>query len=202
VGYRTIAETSEATLLVKGSRFLAVVAPIASESDIAAWIARLRAREPDAHHVAWAARLADAMRFSDDGEPGGTAGRPILEILLKRDLDRCIALVARHFGGVKLGAGGLVRAYGGAAARALDAATISEVLDRSSFVLRAPFADCDALLRALATPGVVHAPPTFASDGFSIEGSVLATATEAFEQRIRDVSRGRASLRWGEAQRK
>jgi hypothetical protein len=119
------------------------------------------AAERDAAHVAWAWRWGETLRWSDDGEPGGTAGRPMLEVLTKRDLDRTVALVARVFGGVKLGAGGLARAYGGAVARALDAARVVEVPDRRAFAVRAGFADVDVLLRLLDDESVDHAPVTF-----------------------------------------
>ena len=191
-----MAEVAEQTLMVKGSRFVAVVAPLERPEGAQAWIDQIRAREADAHHVAWAIRFASLTRFSDDGEPGGTAGRPILEVLVKRDVDRVVAIVARVFGGVKLGAGGLVRAYGGAVARALDGAAIAAVEDRRGFFLTAPFALSDALLRLLAPPAVEHDPPQFAGDGLRVRGSVLASAADAFADRVRDLSRGRAVLTW------
>ncbi len=196
MAHRTIAAPSEHLELVKGSRFRAVVAPLADVADADAWIERLRAAEPDAGHVAWAWRWGDLQRWSDDGEPGGTAGRPMLEVLLKRDLDRVIVGVARVFGGVKLGAGGLARAYGGSVARALDAASVREVPDRRAFALRAPFAEVDGVLRALADADVEHAPPEFDAGGVRLHGTVLASAAERIEERVTTVTRGRGQWSW------
>lgn len=201
MAHRTIARPGEHLEVIKGSRFRAVVAPLARIEDADAWVARLRAAEPDAGHVAWAWRLGAAQRWSDDGEPGGTAGRPMLEVLLKRDLDRVIAGVARVFGGVKLGAGGLARAYGGSVARALDAVQIVDVPDRRRFSLRAPFAEIDGVLRALADPQVEHAPPEFDAGGVLVRGTLLASAAERVRDHVTAVTRGRARWDWatGEA---
>jgi putative IMPACT (imprinted ancient) family translation regulator len=98
VAYRTVAAACEHVELIKGSRFRARVVPLADPLAVPGWVAQMHAAEPDAHHVAYAWRFGAAMRFSDDGEPGGTAGRPMLEVLLQRDLDRVLVLVARVFG--------------------------------------------------------------------------------------------------------
>jgi uncharacterized YigZ family protein len=195
VGYRTIGDSSEHSEFIKGSRFRARVQPLSDPGEVEAFILKLRSEEPDANHVAWAWRFGAAMRFSDDGEPGGTAGRPMLEVLLKRDIDRVIALVARVFGGVRLGAGGLVRAYGGSVAKALDGATLLEVADRVRFQVHAPFADADALMRLLQAPRVELLPPTFDGNGVVLSGSVLASETAELERRIGETSRGRACYR-------
>jgi putative IMPACT (imprinted ancient) family translation regulator len=196
MAHRSIAGPSEHVEVVKGSRFRAIVAPLAEPEAAAAWIARLREAESDAGHVAWAWRWGEASRWSDDGEPGGTAGRPMLEVILKRDLDRVIAGVARVFGGVKLGAGGLARAYGGGVAKALDAATVVDVPDRLGFSLTAPFAEVDTVLRALAEPGVLHAPPEFDAAGVVVRGTVLASEADRISLEIATATRGRAAWAW------
>ena len=196
MAHRTLAGSSEHVEVVKGSRFRAIVAPLAEPEAAAAWVARLRETESDAGHVAWAWRWGDAQRWSDDGEPGGTAGRPMLEVLLKRDLDRVIAGVARVYGGVKLGAGGLARAYGGGVAKALDAASIATVHDRLGFLLTAPFAEVDAVLRALAEPAVEHDAPVFDAAGVVLQGTVLASEGKRIALAIASVTRGRASWAW------
>ncbi len=199
MAHRTLAGASEHVEVVKGSRFRAVVAPLAEPEAAAAWVAQLRETDPGAGHVAWAWRWGDASRWSDDGEPGGTAGRPMLEVLQKRDLDRVIAGVSRVFGGVKLGAGGLARAYGGGVAKALDGAAIVEVPDRVGFRLTAPFADVDAVLRALAEPAIVHAPPDFDAAGVVLRGTVLAAEGDRIAQGIATATRGRAAWAWLDA---
>lgn len=110
----------------KGSRFLATVAPVADEAAARQVHAALAASMPDASHHCWAWRIAEPAidRAGDDGEPGGSAGRPILAQLTGRELVNTAVIVSRWFGGTKLGVGGLVRAYGGAAAQALDRADV------------------------------------------------------------------------------
>jgi putative IMPACT (imprinted ancient) family translation regulator len=196
MAHRTLAAVARHEDVVKGSRFRAVVAPLERPEDAEGWIARVRAAESDAGHVAWAWRWGESLRWSDDGEPGGTAGRPMLGVLTKCDLDRAIALVARVFGGVKLGAGGLARAYGGAVARALDGARIVEVPDRRAFVVQAGFADVDVLLRLLDRPAVDHAPIGFGADGITVRGLVVAEAAEAIAALAVESTRGRAVWRW------
>jgi uncharacterized YigZ family protein len=129
----TIARPVDHDTVVKKSRFLAHLAPAGSVAEADAVIARLRKELWDARHHCVAMVLgthADQARSSDDGEPGGTAGVPMLEVLRHRHVTDLVAVVTRYFGGVKLGAGGLVRAYSGAVASALDAAAASGALLR------------------------------------------------------------------------
>lgn len=196
MAHRTLGGIARHEETVKGSRFRAVVAPLATTAEASAWVERVRAEERDAGHVAWAWRWGATLRWSDDGEPGGTAGRPMLEVLVKRDLDRAIAVVARVYGGVKLGAGGLVRAYGGAVARALDAAAIVDVPDRRAFVARVLFSDVDVLLRLLAHPAVEHGPPEFHGEGVDVRGLALAEEADAVAARAVESTRGRVRWRW------
>ena len=109
---------------VSRSRFLCALAPAATEEEARAFIARVRAQHPGASHNCWAYVIgADAavQKASDDGEPGGTAGVPMLQMLTRREIRYAVTVVTRYFGGTKLGAGGLARAYGGAVGQALDA---------------------------------------------------------------------------------
>ena len=195
MAHRTLARRAEHEDLIKGSRFVALVAPLAAPDEAEALVAAVRAAHPEAGHVCWATLWGDERRWSDDGEPGGTAGRPMLEVLEKRGLDRVAAAVARRFGGVKLGAGGLARAYGGAVAKAVDAAGIACVPDRNAFRIAAPFADADALLRTLqARPDVAAAPPAFEPDGVVLTGTVLREAADDLGTVVANLTRGRG--RW------
>ncbi len=118
-GVWTLREPVEAELLIKKSRFLARVQPVAGRAEALAVVASLRAAHPGAAHVCWALLAGGQSAANDDGEPGGTAGRPMLEVLRHQQLEGVLATVVRYFGGVKLGAGGLVRAYTDAVAQAL-----------------------------------------------------------------------------------
>ena len=106
-------------LLIKKSRFIACVQPMADRAGAQQVVASLRAQHPTAAHVCWALLAGGQSAAVDDGEPSGTAGRPMLDVLRHQDLEGVLATVVRYFGGVKLGAGGLVRAYTDSVAQAL-----------------------------------------------------------------------------------
>ncbi len=121
--YRTVAREGSHETEVNRSRFRCALAPAATERQAQDFIARIRREHVDATHNCFAYVIgADAavQKANDDGEPGGTAGVPMLQMLLRRDMRYVVAVVTRYFGGVKLGAGGLTRAYGGAVGEALD----------------------------------------------------------------------------------
>lgn len=116
---------------ISGSRFIADVVPVKSAEEAAAALEQVRAEFHDARHHCWAYRIGvegETWRSSDDGEPSGSAGVPILKQLVGSDVTDLVAIVTRYFGGTKLGVGGLVRAYGGAAGEALERAVIREVI--------------------------------------------------------------------------
>ena len=115
----TVSTTASAELEIRKSRFIAYAIPVADRDAAMAELQRLRNEHPAATHVCWALLAGGQSGMSDDGEPSGTAGRPILEVLRHHDLDGVLAAVVRYYGGVKLGAGGLVRAYTDAIASAL-----------------------------------------------------------------------------------
>ena len=190
MSYLTPQARGGVTTEVMGSRFIAVVAPIDSAAEASLLLAESQAEHPDASHHCWAFRFDDIMRFSDDGEPGGTAGRPMLEVMLKRELNRCAAVVVRYFGGRKLGAGGLVRAYSGAVARAFDAVGVREVRPRVTLRIKAPFAFADAVLRALD-----GAEAGFDEKGLVATVTVDAAARSALETRLAELTRGEATVK-------
>lgn len=173
--------------MVEGSRFIARVRPVGSVEEAEALVTEARRDHPDATHHCWAYKLGEVVRFSDDGEPGGTAGRPMLEVMLKRGLDGCAAVVVRYFGGKKLGAGGLVRAYSGAVARALDAAGVERLTTYHRLRVRAPFATATAVLRELG-----DAEPGFDAGGLVTEVAVPADEVENLRLRLAELTRGEA----------
>jgi len=115
----TLAAAVHSELIIKKSRFIACVQPMDGRVGAQDVVAALRAEHPGAAHVCWALLAGGQSAAVDDGEPSGTAGRPMLEVLRHQDLEGVLATVVRYFGGVKLGAGGLVRAYTDAVAQAL-----------------------------------------------------------------------------------
>lgn len=193
--YRTIAAPLQhEPAKIKGSRHIASVAPITGEADVAAMVAAARAQFPGANHHAYAWRLGmDGARFrySDDGEPSGSAGMPILKQIDRLELTRTAVVVSRIFGGTKLGVGGLVRAYGAAAAEALDRA---EIVVR---VLTAAVAVAHAYDASGSVKGVLHQAgftPRDAAYGadtrFFVD--VPVDDVDAFLAAIRDATSGRA----------
>jgi uncharacterized YigZ family protein len=116
---QTILTAVHHELIIKKSRFLACVQPMADRAGAQQVVARLRAEHPGAAHVCWALLAGGQSAAVDDGEPSGTAGRPMLDVLRHQDLEGVLATVVRYFGGIKLGAGGLVRAYTDSVAQAL-----------------------------------------------------------------------------------
>ncbi len=127
--YRTIKIPSEGSFKDKGSKFLAFAYPITSETDIKPILAKLKAEHTKANHHCWAMRITpdrSVFKLNDDGEPSGTAGRPILNTLLSRDLTNVLIIVVRYFGGTLLGVPGLINAYKQATEDALNQATVIE----------------------------------------------------------------------------
>jgi uncharacterized YigZ family protein len=121
--YRTVARAGVHETEVNRSRFLCALAPVADEREAQDFVAAIRKEHPAASHHCFAYVIgadASVQKASDDGEPGGTAGVPMLDMLLRREMRYVVAVVTRYYGGVKLGAGGLIRAYGGAVGEALD----------------------------------------------------------------------------------
>ncbi len=127
--YQTISKTGESEIVISKSRFLGFCIPVASEAEAQETLAQIRKRYYDARHCCYAFRLKECgiARSSDDGEPSGTAGAPILAVLAGAGVENVLCAVVRYFGGVLLGTGGLVRAYGKTASEALEAAEIVSI---------------------------------------------------------------------------
>ncbi|PIM53280.1 IMPACT family protein [Roseateles chitinivorans] len=142
----SLAAPVHAELIIKKSRFIGCVEAVPDRAAALARVARLRAEHPGAAHVCWALMAGGQSAANDDGEPGGTAGRPMLEVLRHQDLDGVLATVVRYFGGVKLGAGGLVRAYTDAIAQALLKAEKVPVVRLRTLRCTLPYAQ-EGLLR-------------------------------------------------------
>ncbi|WP_406363942.1 YigZ family protein [Streptomyces sp. NBC_01579] len=121
--YRTVARAGVHETEINRSRFICALAPAATEQEAQDFVARIRREHPTATHNCFAYVIgadASVQKASDDGEPGGTAGAPMLQMLMRREMRYVVAVVTRYYGGVKLGAGGLIRAYGGVVGEALD----------------------------------------------------------------------------------
>lgn len=148
---------------IQKSRFIARAAYADSERAVAAVLRQLATDYPNASHLAYAFRLKTpdgiVLRFSDDGEPSGTAGKPIIPHLEGRDLINVCVGVIRYYGGINLGTGGLVRAYAGTSKMALDNAQIGEFIEQAEFELTLNYKQIDGFKRELAQMGgeLIHA---------------------------------------------
>jgi len=136
----SLAAPAQYELVIKKSRFIACVEPVAGREAAQVRVAQLKAAHPDAAHVCWALLAGGQSAANDDGEPGGTAGRPMLEVLRHQELEGVMASVVRYFGGVKLGAGGLVRAYTDAVAQALLTAEKIPLVKQAQRACSVPYA--------------------------------------------------------------
>ena len=136
----SLAAPAHHELIVKKSRFIACVEPVSGREQALLRVAQLKAEHPDARHVCWALLAGGQSAANDDGEPGGTAGRPMLEVLRHQDLQGVLATVVRYFGGIKLGAGGLVRAYTDAVAQALLTADKIPLVKQAQLACSVPYA--------------------------------------------------------------
>ena len=136
----SLAAPAHHELVIKKSRFIACVEPMPGRDEAQARVAQLKAEHPDAAHVCWALLAGGQSAANDDGEPGGTAGRPMLDVLRHQDLQGVMASVVRYFGGVKLGAGGLVRAYTDAVAQALLSAEKVPLIKQAQLACSVPYA--------------------------------------------------------------
>ena len=136
---KTLLSSTHSELVIRKSRFIGCVQPMANRMEAQKVVADLRARHPGANHVCWALLAGGQSAAVDDGEPSGTAGRPMLEVLRHQDLECVLATVVRYFGGIKLGAGGLVRAYTDCIAQALLAATKIELIKTRVLQCAAPY---------------------------------------------------------------
>jgi len=151
---QTLRAPVHSELLIRKSRFLCCVQPMPDRAAALREVQRLRAEHPGAAHVCWALHAGGQSAANDDGEPGGTAGRPMLEVLRRQDLDGVLATVVRYFGGVKLGAGGLVRAYTDAVAQALLGAEKMPLARLLAWTCTVPYELEDAVRRQARAHGV------------------------------------------------
>ncbi|MFJ3047794.1 IMPACT family protein [Herbaspirillum chlorophenolicum] len=143
----TIAARAEIELDIRKSRFIGIVMPVAGREAAIQEVERMRDAHRGATHVCWALMAGGHSGMSDDGEPSGTAGRPMLEVLRHHELDGVLAMVVRYYGGIKLGAGGLVRAYTDAVATALK---------HTERIERVPQAEVDIGVSYAAEPQLRH----------------------------------------------
>jgi len=191
----TIAAPVHSELLIRKSRFIGCVQPMADRAGAQQVVAALRAQHPGAAHVCWALRAGGHSAAVDDGEPGGTAGRPMLDVLRHQDLDGVLATVVRYFGGVKLGAGGLVRAYTDCVAQALLSACKVPIVRLRTLHCRVSFALEGLVRREIAAAGAALEAAAHGDD-VTLVFSLPEDAAAVLVARLDEACHGRVT--WSE----
>ena len=176
---------------IKKSRFIARATRAESPDEALAFLRRVQ--EPKATHNCWAYLIGDEYRFSDDGEPGGTAGRPLLAAIEGQGFDHVVVVVTRYYGGIKLGAGGLVRAYGNTASECLRTATKVEELPHSTLAVFCPFDYIGSLYNVLERHGVTRKGEDYSPDGATVTVELLSNNVDNLILAIRDATKARAN---------
>ena len=189
----TLAAPASFTLEVKKSRFLAQAISIETPEAALTWLRQIA--DHDATHNCWAYRIGAAYRSSDDGEPGGSAGRPILAAIESQGLDQVLVVVTRWYGGVHLGVGGLVRAYGGAAAECLRTAARRELVDLIEVELSCAFALSGSLHDLISQIQGQKLAESFDERGLRLRLRLPASSYDRLADRLRDLSRGAAEIK-------
>lgn len=188
----TLAARASHLLEVKHSRFLAHAAPVDTPEAALAFVAEVG--DPAATHNCWAYRMGALYRSSDDGEPAGTAGRPILAAIDGQGYDRIVAVVTRWYGGINLGAGGLVRAYGGCVAECLRTAPRRVLVEYVECTVAYAFADTGAVHATVAAHHADKLDEQFDADGARLHLRLPADGLDALTTQLRDATRDRARV--------
>ncbi|MBU0755220.1 MAG: IMPACT family protein, partial [Planctomycetes bacterium] len=178
--------------VIKKSRFIARAAPVKSPEETFAFLDAVR--DPTATHNCWVFRIGTNYRFSDDGEPKGTAGRPMLNALERLGLDQVMVVVTRHFGGIKLGSGGLTRAYGGVTAACLRDAPKMEVRPAVLGRFEAGFDGIGQVYLLMNQFDVEKRSEQYTDKGILVEVSLLEEKLQAFKNALSEMSRGSIQL--------
>lgn len=177
---------------IRKSRFITFAAPITSPADAQAFIEQHS--DLDATHNCWAWKLGDQYRSNDDGEPGGTAGRPILAAIEAQGCDQVAVLVIRWYGGIQLGTGGLARAYGGGANKCLQNAEKIELINRVPLHCSCGFAELPLVKLRVAECGGLVNEERFTANGVDLQLAVGEAHIETLQTQLADLSRGRILL--------
>ncbi len=185
----SLSEPVQHTLTIKKSRFLACVEPVSGRDQALLRVAQLKSQHPDAAHVCWALLAGGQSAAHDDVEPGGAAGRPMLDVLRHQDLQGVLATVVRYFGGVKLGAGGLVRAYTDAVAQALLGAKKVPLVKRRQLVCSVPYA-LEGLVRREIEGAQAELIGVSHNSLVTLRFALPATQAPALVRRLGDSGRG------------
>lgn len=199
-GYLSVEREATTELVIKRSRFIGYVSPVQSVSEAEAMIARLREQYPDASHVCYAYRIGletTTTKMSDDGEPKGTAGRPILEVLERRQIENVCVAVVRYFGGTLLGAAGLTRAYAQTAAAVVDEAVIVQYVLHMRVDFLVSYGDWSKVEHMLTTWGIEVTEVAYLEQ-VKVQVMVPLEEADTFIANLTDLTAGEVTVTRGE----
>ncbi len=197
-GYLTLLKSAQDEYIVQKSRFLCDAAPCETEEEALAFLQDNRTRYRDATHHCYAyviGQNAGVMRYSDDGEPSGTAGMPMMDVIRRRRVVNCCVVITRYFGGILLGAGGLVRAYAHSCAVALEAAGIALMADTWKGIMSVPYPLWDKVQYQLGLLPVRVLETAFGAD-VEVTLEVRTRDRDAVEARLSEQTNSQAEILW------
>ncbi|GFO57555.1 YigZ family protein [Geomonas sp. Red276] len=192
--YVTVQRHGEAEIVIKKSRFIVNVVPVQSEGEAMGFVERIRAEHRDANHNCFAFKAGASQRMSDDGEPSGTAGRPILDVLEKQGLTDTVIVVTRYFGGIRLGAAGLVRAYSQSAVAGVEAAGVATAVAAVDLLVTLDYTLVGKVQYLLTQAGALNLDSHF-GENVTLTCRVIAGAAEGLENELAEASSGRITVK-------
>ena len=196
LGYFTVKNECENIIIIERSKFICNIKCVEDELDAKKFIESLRKKHSLANHSCYAYIADDKgliQKFSDAGEPQGTAGLPMLEVLKSKKMYKTVAVVTRYFGGIKLGTGGLTRAYGGSVSECLSKAEIVDMQQAKSFSVNLDYDGYSKLLKILSSPDIVVSNTEF-SNAITVDFSVKEDFANKIVEKITDVFNGKLKV--------
>ena len=188
LSYKTLRAENSAEFVINKSRFIGYGCPCETEEEALAFLARIRQKHKDATHNCYAYIIglnSGIMRYSDDGEPGGTAGMPIIEVMKARGVVNCAVVVTRYFGGILLGSGGLIRAYSTGASIAVKAAQGADIVPCQRYLVTLEYPQLARFQQLLAGVDGVQSDETYAAD-ITLTATLPLGNVSSFEDRVRE----------------
>ncbi len=176
---------------IKKSRFIVKAINVSTPAEALGFLEKAKEQ---ATHNCWAYRIGQQYRFSDDGEPAGTAGKPILNAIERQDVDHVMVVVVRYFGGIKLGAGGLIRAYGGCATKCLQKAIIREIVASVDIKVKVGFDFIGSLYPLMDRFKVTKLNELYLEDGVELLLKINEPELEDFSSVLKEASAGKINL--------
>ncbi|OCG37909.1 MULTISPECIES: IMPACT family protein [unclassified Gilliamella] len=188
----TLANPTELTEEIKKSRFIVNAAPVTSAEQATDFINQIS--DLNATHNCWAWKIGQQYRFNDDGEPTSTAGRPILSAIEGQDCDQVVVVVTRYFGGIKLGTGGLIRAYGGSASHCLQHAELIELIARITLQFHCYYNEWPIIENRLKELDSIVENQEFDAEGVKVNVAITKDKSQLLQKNISDITRGRVII--------